>query len=842
MHSGAWAKLSEGGGIALPLTDHGADVAAVFAHVLSLTSWRGRLEHAAGRALTAQDCDRLAALADLHDLGKCNHGFWARQRKGAERIGHTNETGALFHREFGQSFALTAGVAALDKLIDDWGCETLFIATMAHHGMPLPVYAQGGTPPDDQMRRHARQWLAQGGYNPIVELARLLRDVRARHPLAFADGPPLPMAPAFATLLCGLVTLADWLGSDADLFPVARSDTRRAGRNGDARQAVTGRGLTSTAASSRAFEALFGFAARGVQTVSDADNLGPVALIEAETGSGKTEAALWRWLALRQRGLVDGMYFALPTRAAAVQLHGRVEALLKCAFPEAGIEAVLAVPGYLRAGDSEGQALPDYRVSWPDDGGRHEARWAAASPKRYLAARVAVGTIDQALLAGLRVRHAHFRATMLSRSLLVVDEVHSSDAFMGAVLRQVLGNHVALGGQALLLSATLGVAARTQLLGGEMLPFAEAIATPYPAIAGSAAPPRIVPAIAGGDKTVRLTCAPSIDDAAAIATRAVIAARQGASVLVVRNSVAGAIAIAQAVEALAPDLAFRVRGVATLHHGRFAPGDRRLLDAAVEEAFGKARDARGRVLCGTQTLEQSLDLDADLLITDLTPIDVLLQRVGRLHRHRRDNRGAFTQAEAVVLVPAERDLSRYFGSVGQRHGLGPLRDGGGTYPDLLVIEATWRLIERHGVISIPRDNRALVEGALHPAVVEALQVELGTAWMNHAAQQSGIAHAERQAAASYALDVTTPFETLIFSPDETISTRLGARDRVVTFDPPFIGPFGSRVARLTIPDWMARGVPVDAEPVTERDGITVHFTLGQRSYCYDNYGLRLMSS
>lgn len=836
MHSRAWAKLSEDGCVALPLTDHGADVAAVFARVLSSTSWRLQLERAAGRALTAQDCDRLGALADMHDLGKCNHGFWARQRDGAERIGHTNETGALFHFKFGQQFAQTIGVAALDALIDDWGCETLFFATMAHHGTPLAVYTQGAMLPDDRMRRHARQWLAQDGYDPIAELALLLHDIRARHPLAFTAGPPLPKAPAFVALFCGLVTLADWLGSDADLFPVARTDARRAGRDGDAHQAVTGRGLASTATSSLGFEALFGFAARGVQTASDADDLGSVALIEAETGSGKTEAALWRWLAMRQRGMVDGLYFALPTRAAAVQLHSRVEMLLKRAFPGTGIEAVLAVPGYLRAGDSEGQALPDYRVTWPDDGGRHEARWAAASPKRYLAARVAVGTIDQALLAGLRVRHAHFRAAMLSRSLLVIDEVHSSDAFMAAVLGQVLHNHVALGGQALLLSATLGMEARTRLLGEELRPLAEAIATPYPAIAGSAAPPRPVPTV-GGEKTVSLTRAPLIDDAEGIAMRAILAARQGASVLVVRNSVAGAVAVARAVEAAAPDLAFRVRGVATVHHGRFAPDDRRLLDAAVEDAFGKARDTRGRVLCGTQTLEQSLDLDADLLITDLAPIDVLLQRIGRLHRHTRCDRRTFAQAEAVVLVPAERDLSRYFGRVGRRHGLGPLRGGGGTYPDLLVIEATWRLIERHGAISIPRDNRALVEGALHPEVIEALQAELGTAWMNHAAQQSGIAHAERQAAAAYALNVTTPFETLIFPIDETISTRLGARDRVITFDPPFIGPFGSPVARLTIPDRMARGVSVDAEPVTEQTGAVTYFSLGERSYRYDNWGL-----
>ena len=832
-----WAKLAydAGGDVsaALPLADHCFDVAAVLEGLLRAGAWDRFLTHTAGRDLTDQDIARLTALAALHDIGKANRGFQARSDRRAPPVGHEGEVAALL---LDAGLKQSAVGQALHRIIRDWGAGCYMAALMAHHGRPREEFArpEAGEAP---WQKHVRHWTPANGHDPAATAAELIDQVRARWPLAWEAGNKLPQETRFVALFAGLLVLADWTGSDAARFPiegphgVGRDPLRIAAAN----EGIAVRGLAPLATPPGDFAAAFDFPPRGIQAEAAALDLGAVALIEAETGSGKTEAALWRWLELRRRRQVDGLFFALPTRSAAVQLHARVNRMLQRLWGTAAPEAVLAVPGYLRAGDAEGQALPGWQVRWDD--GDTDRRWAAERSNRFLAARVAVGTIDQALLGALRVKHAPVRAAALARSLLVVDEVHASDAYMGGLLEQLLGNHVAVGGHALLLSATLGGTARARLLNQPPPTLAEAVAQPYPALSGSAAPPRGIATDDARGKHVSIEVAGLIGDPDAIAARAVAAARAGASVLVVRNSVAGAVAVARAVEALAPELAFCVDGVASLHHGRFAPDDRRLLDTAVEAAFGKGRTTAGRILVGTQTLEQSLDIDADLLLTDLAPMDVLLQRIGRLHRHHGRARGAFADPRAIVLRPAERDLTPLLGPVRERHGLGPTRHGDGPYPDLLQLEATLRMLEENPVVAIPADNRRLVEGALHPAVLAAIAAELGTAWANHAAACAARAYADRDTADGLSLDLAVPFRDLSFPVGaEAAATRLGARDLLVDLTLP--GPFGRTIHRLAIPSWMAGGIKPDDEatsPITDEDGW--RFQLGERRFVYGRWGL-----
>ena len=523
---------------------------------------------------------------------------------------------------------------------------------------------------------------------------------------------------------------------------------------------------------------------RPIQQAVAAPDLSPLVILESETGSGKTEAALWRFAQLFQAGLVDSLYFALPTRVAASQLYTRLlKFSQKLWVGDDAPVVVRALPGYEAADGNAKVSLPDFQVLWddnPDDQQAHK-RWVAESPKRYLGAVLAVGTLDQALLGALRVRHAHLRHALLSRSLLVVDEVHASDAYMGVLLEKLLAAHLRLGGHALLLSATLGATARARYqavlrLPGRLPPppvsLAQACQLPYPALTNG----QHLTAVPGqsNQKIVHWQTLDAIDAPERIASLAREAAAHGARVLIIRNTVPAAIATLQALERLVegtPDehCLFKVNGVSTLHHSRFSRQDRPLLDEEVERQIGKQRcQIDGRVVIGTQTLEQSLDLDADLLITDLCPMDVLLQRVGRLHRHARpdsERPDGYRHAQACVLVPEGGNLEPLL----QRacHGLGLMRlrnnERGGVYPDLRMLESTRRLVNEAGTRAIPADNRLLVEQATHPDSLVAIENELGEAWRKLGQEIDGDTGARRSVGHLHTLPFTRTIRKSDFS-------------------------------------------------------------------------------
>ncbi|WP_339374097.1 CRISPR-associated helicase Cas3', partial [Methylogaea oryzae] len=537
-------------------------------------------------------------------------------------------------------------------------CDFLF-ASWSHHGAPIKL------DPSEQTGNYypakTRWWSAAGGRDPMAAIAELLQTARLAFPAAFNDGgKPIPNAAALQHRFAGLVMLADWLGSHQGFFPLDRSSDGEITRQ-VAQRALLAVGLDAAPAQAylaqhpAAFQQRFGYAPRPLQAAIDRlaadDPQARLLIAEAETGSGKTEAALARFFHLFAAGQVDSLYFALPTRVAARELYRRVLSYLEQAFPDPQQRpvAVLAVPRYARVDGAEVQSLlPDERVLHHDDPNqhRHARQWAAEHPKRFLAATVAVGTIDQALLSAVQTKHAQMRSVCLDRSLLVVDEVHASDAYMRRLLRGLLAHHVGqMGGHALLLSATLGAAARTELLqaGGcavAALPdHAGACAAPYPTytdLGGVALP--VEPATKDSGKTVVFQLRAWLAQPDKLLPELAEALRAGARVLVVLNTVARAVALQRAAEqhpAIVKDWLFRCGSTVCPHHGRFSPSDRELLDQAVSDRWGKNTPVGPALLIGTQTLEQSLDIDADWLITDLCPADVLLQRVGRLHRHGR---------------------------------------------------------------------------------------------------------------------------------------------------------------------------------------------------------------
>lgn len=891
----AWGKLTRlpDGGVAIhPLLDHLVDVASVLQALLETPGLRRAAERAAGRRLDDVDVARLCVIAYLHDIGKACTGFqiryWLADARHASppagwlapRCGHGPQGWALFGSEMGAVERRRLLDAPLIDALDQWGPGSslaLMHASISHHGRPVlgdpsPAFWQP---------------VVHGGitlYDPAKTIAAMGRAVRELYPLSFdGDAAPLPDSPAFTHLFAGLVQLADWLGSDTrpGFFPyTALGEDRQATALERARHAVKAIGLHPGDARSRQqathgdFTRAFGLPTpRPMQQAMSDAGLGPLVVLEAETGSGKTEAALWRFLHLWRGGQVDALYFALPTRVAATQLCTRVEDFVTQTWGSRAPVVVRALPGYTSADGQGYEPLPHFQVLWHDHPSDAEAerRWAAESPKRFLAATIAVGTVDQALLGALQIKHAHLRHATLARSLLVIDEVHASDAYMTRLTEHLLGAHLACGGQAMLLSATLGAVARHRYLGlgasrrSGPPTLAEARALPYPALSDRGpSGPRMRP-VEGNPraKAVHWAVLDIIDEPLRIAALAVDGAARGARVLVVRNTVGAAIATLRAVEGLAEardvDCLFRVGGVSTLHHSRFSPQDRPLLDAEVQAQIGKRRsDPRGRVIVGTQTLEQSLDIDADLLITDLCPMDVLLQRLGRLHRHERpsaeapaDHRPAgFDVPRAWVLTPPGHDLSPLLRR--QRHGLGAIRSGskpiGGVYVDLRVLEATRRLIAAAPLRSIPAENRMLVECSTHPEALDEIARELGDDWKRFGNDVDGSSDAKAMFASVQALPFQQLFGDQLFPEDEgSIGSRLGAADRLVVFDEPCpIGPFGQRVERLAIRHHMLPvGLAMGEQPtdVCVRPGdLGFTFRLGSGKYRYGRLGLERASS
>ncbi|SAK61210.1 CRISPR-associated endonuclease/helicase Cas3 [Caballeronia pedi] len=839
------------------------DVAACFMEIAHCGRIHAALCAAAGRPLSEQDIERLAALAYLHDFGKANSGFQAKRWKGPaprewpQKTGHGAE--ALY--AFGCGEALLSGLRM--EAIWDWGggVEELLLASLGHHGRPV----QEPSRVDPLIWQPVRDAAGREMYSPANALKEIGNALRRHFPFAFnPGGEPLPSRPAFIHLFAGLVQLADWLGSDLSFFEYSSpgSERRLEDTRDRASKAVGAIGLETSALREQliregfSFQSAFGMKApHPAQSALGEKDLGPLLILESETGSGKTEAALWRFAKLFEAGKVDSLYFALPTRVAAAQVYERVRAFVARLWPTNAPVVVRALPGYESAdGNVKEAALPDFQVLWtdhPDDATAHQ-RWAAESPKRFLAATIAVGTIDQALLAALKVRHAHLRHATLCRSLLVVDEVHASDTYMSQVLEQLLKAHHATGGHALLLSATLGSSQRARFQGitsggreVAALGIEEAVGSPYPALTDGA----IVQALptSGEPKTVHWQTLNAIDDHERIARLAFDAAKQGARVLIIRNTVPAAIATQKAVEALvnaSGDRAwlFDHNGIPTLHHSRFSRQDRPHLDARVEERVGKVREPmQACIVVGTQTLEQSLDIDADMLITDICPMDVLLQRIGRLHRHERKKHErpvGLRQARAWVLIPESGSFEACLEK--PRNGLGRLKDGGGVYPDLRMIEATRRLICAQPSREIPRENRSLVERATHPDCLRAIQQELGASWEQLSQQLEGGKSAERVIARDHALPYDTRFDKLAF-PDgeERVATRLGAADRLVEFDPPERGPFGTDVHQIAIRHHMLpRGLDADAKPasIVRFDG-GFEFGLGTARYSYSRFGI-----
>jgi CRISPR-associated endonuclease/helicase Cas3 len=478
--------------------------------------------------------------------------------------------------------------------------------------------------------------------------------------------------------VAGLTSVADWIGSNQEFFkPVGNAALldgpfsvddyfkKSDGRAADAlkRLGWLGRADTATPAT---FTELFPFIKepRRLQTAVAEIVAGTtepsLLIVEAPMGEGKTEAG-WYAAACWDRRGGQGAYVALPTMATSNQMFDRVGVFLEA---DAGKQNLMLQHG--KAALNERFDELKYAAQVYDDEQRPSAvvaeGWFAANKKHGFLAPFGVGTIDQALLAVLQTKHFFVRLFGLAGKCVILDEVHAYDAYMTTLMERLLRWLAALGCPVVLLSATLPRERRLKLMRAyARREITEPDAVPYPRVTsvavGGRADVRHVDADPGLARTIALGW---LDEDSLVAKLRQSLANGGCAV-VIRNTVG-----------LAQETYLRLRDpfkddgiVVELFHARFPFGRRMEIENAVLQRFGKGGGPAERdkhVLVATQVVEQSLDLDFDVMMSDLAPVDLVLQRAGRLHRHVRGLRPAGVRQPRVWLIkPTQKDDMPEFG-------------------------------------------------------------------------------------------------------------------------------------------------------------------------------------
>ena len=440
-----------------------------------------------------------------------------------------------------------------------------------------------------------------------------------------------------ARLLAGLTSVADWIGSGG----IFDDPTRQ--WEACIIPAVERAGLIPPVyVKHLAFSEVFGsdYIPYPVQEEFVQQVTGPgVYILEAPMGMGKTEAALYAAYQLLCSHQACGIYFALPTQLTSNKIYQRFNSFLQTILAKnCSNRKALLLHGkaWLQETELGGEGAPGN--SWFN------------SSKRGLLAPFAVGTLDQALMAAMNVRHGFVRAFGLAGKVVILDEIHTYDAYTGTIIDALVDLLKRLHCTVIILSATLSQDRRRQLLGVDV----QSRAFPLISAKGSTGNFLEQPVHTPAPFCRRISLALPNDSHAA-QEEALKRVEQGQQVLWIENTVAEAQERYLEMAARCAEL-----GVACgLLHSRFTVADRLRAEGHWVNLFGKSgwdkRGQQGRLLIGTQVLEQSLDIDSDFLVTRFCPTDMLFQRLGRLWRHEKTPRNASACQEAWILAPQLED-------------------------------------------------------------------------------------------------------------------------------------------------------------------------------------------
>lgn len=374
--------------------------------------------------------------------------------------------------------------------------------------------------------------------------------------------------------------------------------------------------------------------------MSSREEMPLLTILEAPMGEGKTEAGIYAALRMAEYWKKCGVYVGLPTAATANQMQHRINSLLV----EHGIGQARLLHSMAWLNDIEDKVVHDTNGEYSD--------WLNPS-KRALLSPWAVGTIDQVMMAVLKVKYGVLRLLGLTGKVLVLDEIHAYDAYMSSIIKRLLEWCRVLQIPVVMLSATLPEEKRTEFL--SLYTEETAAEKGYPLISAVYKNGHMEQISVRGShqhQNIRVELQElSVRDVHSIANLAEEKSGDGGCLCILVNTV-------KAAQDIYGELIKRkTEASVMLFHSRFTAARRKEIEEECIRLFGSDHSARPEraILVATQVVEQSLDLDFDAMITEIAPVDLILQRSGRLHRHKDTKRPNHLKAPVLtVMTPPEQ--------------------------------------------------------------------------------------------------------------------------------------------------------------------------------------------
>ena len=645
----------------LPLWMHLWDTAGIMERLV-----RYWVPESTKRAMGFQDEEALLAtarfLGGIHDIGKATVVFQANILRALPEARQRLETLTSLDcpvQNSRESPHARAGEAILLREDCPGGIASI---VGAHHGKP-----QSCTAVDDQLDGWESNYYPKG-QKKVWEsfwtelLMTVLQDC------GFDDTAELyDLDPQEEVLLTGLLIMADWIASNTEYFPLVPVEELGSKADYPARVDRAWEKLALPfpweaqpgIADPQEFAVRFGFAPNSVQRAVleavDSTMEPGILILEAQMGVGKTEAALAAAEIMASRFSLGGIFFGLPTQATANGIFPRLLGWADTQSEEELPQAIKLAHGMAELNETYLQ-LQGYGVQLEEDASEeHQVQvhqWFRGS-KQALLANFVIGTVDQLLMAALAQKHVMLRHLGLAGKVVIIDECHAYDTYMNCYLDRALEWLGWYKVPVILLSATLPARRRAELIEA----YQKKKAAPdapwktscgYPLLTwtdGAEVKQTTIPLDAPG-RAVQVVPLTEPELPKWLCRKLA----EGGCAGVIVNTVKKAQKIAQLLREGLPEKEVQ------LFHAQFLMPDRAAREKQLMERIGKEsvpESRNGLIVVGTQVMEQSLDIDLDVLVTELCPMDLLLQRIGRLHRHHRSRPGPLQEAYCAILDTGE---------------------------------------------------------------------------------------------------------------------------------------------------------------------------------------------